>query len=298
MEERMAGVTARLSSLLPSLSGALYDVGAFVVANPKRVVRMSTRNVAEETGTSDAAVVRLSQRLGLRGYRDLQINLAFDLGDGSQTAHAEEEITGDDDLQLVAERVCRAGMASLAQSWQVLDSEAMERAVRFLHEARRVSIYAQGANFGTGADFQYNLSKLGIPTGLFSDPYMQMINATSGRPGHVSVGISQNGENRDIIEALTASGQNGAATIALTCHTASPITRIADITLATPPREFVFRGEPMSSRLSLLYLVDVLFIGVALAKGEAGRRRLGRVQRDLEARRHPASSGKGVRGAP
>ncbi len=55
-----------------SLAGAERRVADFVLQNPDRVVFMNALDIAEETGTSDATVVRATRSLGFAGLADLR----------------------------------------------------------------------------------------------------------------------------------------------------------------------------------------------------------------------------------
>jgi RpiR family carbohydrate utilization transcriptional regulator len=286
MVEGGRGVIPRLQKLFPSLKGALRDIAQVILDSPDTAVRSNVSKLAEKSNTSESAVVRLAQRLKYKGFRDLQINLAYDLGDGGKHID-DEEIGMTDSLIAVAEKSYHANLSAITQSWETLDNAAYERAVQVLHRARVVHIFAQGANYSTGVDLCYNLMKLGLLCNVYNDSYMQAVASAISDKRDVAVGISHTGANRDVIEALSIMRQNGACTIALTARDPSPITRIAEISMYTSSKEIVFQGEPLSSRMSLMYLVDILFLGVASMMGKFALTNLQQVKDALEAKRHP-----------
>jgi RpiR family carbohydrate utilization transcriptional regulator len=285
MVESGRGVIPRLQKIFPSLKGALRDIAQVILESPETAVRSNVSKLAEKSNTSESAVVRLAQRLKYKGFRDLQINLAYDLGDGGK--HIDEEIGITDSLFAVAEKSYHANHSALTQSWETLDRLAFEQAVQILHRARVVHIFAQGANYSTGIDLCYNLMKLGLLCNVYNDSYMQAVASAISDKRDVAVGISHTGANRDVIEALSIMRQNGASTIALTARDPSPITRIAEVSLYTASKEIVFQGEPLTSRMSLMYLVDILFLGVASMMGKFALTNLQQVKDALEAKRHP-----------
>ncbi|HEX7022367.1 MAG TPA: MurR/RpiR family transcriptional regulator [Trueperaceae bacterium] len=280
------GVVARIESMIPDLTGALRQVAEYIVEHPNQVVGLSIMELARRAGASETAVVRLAQRLEYRGFRELQVSLAYDLG--SQNHTQDEEVEVDEGMDSIAAKVYAANSQALSDSFHILDTKALDQAVEAMAHARRISVFGQGLNAATAVDLHYNLSKLGLNCGVYIDPYMQAIAAATATPDDVVIGISHTGSNRDLIESIAIAKQHGARAIALTNHMGSPITRISDISLFTAPKEIVFRGEPLTSRLSALYLVDVLFIGIALRlKGEAVHGTFRRVQEALEGKRGP-----------
>ncbi len=293
--QRRRGVVPRIKSLLPTLKGTLRDVAEYILQNPSSVIGLSTGEIAALTGTSEAAAVRLAQRLGYRGFRELQINMAYDLGD--KTPKVQQEIEAGDDVATLAEKTHSALVEALTDSYRMLDVSALELAVEAMAGARRLILLGQGANTAQVVDLNYNLTKLGLSVIVYVDPYMQTAAASLCEPGDVVLGISHTGANRDLVEAFLIAKGYGAKTICLTMHPGTPLSRVADITLTAAPKEIVFKGEPFTSRISLMYLVDLLFIGVGLRRREA-KRNLQRVQEALAAKRYPFDGAAGDGDSP
>jgi len=274
-----------IERLYPTLRGVSRDIAKMITNSPEEAVRNNVAELARRTQTSEATIVRFAQRLGFKGFRDLQIQLAFELGNTQD--RIEEEIDIKDDLHAVVDKSYYANVNALTESRDALDFDSFKKAVELLNRARAVHIFAQGANYSTACDLSYNLLKLGIVNTVHNDTYMQAVASAISEKYDVVVGISHTGVNRDVIEAVSLARQNGAGTIALTTRSHSPITQIADVTLSTPEKEIVFQGEPLTSRISLMYLVDLLFLGVALVRGRPSVDKLKRVQDALSAKRHP-----------
>ncbi len=62
---------------------------------------------------------------------------------------------------------------------------------------------------------------------------------------------------------MMALNENGTPTIAITQCTESPVSRLADINLYTAANESLFRSGAMSSRMSQLNIVDILYTALA-----------------------------------
>ncbi|WP_019155213.1 MurR/RpiR family transcriptional regulator [Robertmurraya massiliosenegalensis] len=282
---KMNGVITCLENLYPSLTGALKNVADVILENPELIVRENIKKLATISNSSDSAVVRLSQRLGYKGFRDLQISLAYELGDNN--TYVDEEIGISESLDTIVNVVSQANINSLTEAREMLDQGAMERVVHLLQHARAIHIFAQGTNYSTGVDLSYNLMKLGILCNVYNDSYMQAVAGAISDPKDIAIGISHTGANRDVIESLAITRQNGGTTIALTTRKNSPITQIVDISLTTANKEIVFLGEPFSSRMSLMYLVDILFLGLASKMGRSSLNSLLSVKDALKSKRDP-----------
>ena len=65
-----------------------------------------------------------------------------------------------------------------------------------------------------------------------------------------------------MVAIVSPAKKSGAKTVATTNHPASPIGRIADLTLVTSSKESRFRSGAMASRIVQLAVVDFLFVRI------------------------------------
>lgn len=236
-----------------------------MLTQPGEAVRLSTTEIARRTGTSEAAVTRLSQRIGYSGFRELQVNLAYSLRD--ETAVEDEEIEPGDSLQSIMEKTCYAHVQALQETERSVDLAALQQVVELLLSARRVELYAFGGNVPSAMDLARYLTKLGIPAVFRDDPYVQAMAVTNLGPGDVVIAVDHRGANADLWETIQLARARGAAIVVITSRLGSVLTRVADVAVCTANRETLFKGEPLSFRLTVLLLMDVLFIATAMRQG-------------------------------
>lgn len=280
-----ASILEDISAMVETLPETLARVGHSILMTPELAVRGNVKDVAKAAGVSEAAVVRFAQRLAYKGFRDLQIQLAYELGSLATIERQEIELPAN--LYDLVHRVHDSNMEALTESVKAMDLEALKAAIALLQHARVVHIFAQGANEATGMDLQYNLMKLGFASQLYVDAYMQVIAAAAAGQKDVVVAISHTGSNRDLLESLAVAHQHNIPALVITARPGSALTRAAEVCLATAPHEIVFYGEPFSSRMTLLFVVNVLVLGLAQAAGAPAMGKLRQVQAALDSRRRP-----------
>jgi RpiR family transcriptional regulator, carbohydrate utilization regulator len=91
------------------------------------------------------------------------------------------------------------------------------------------------------------------------------------------IGISHTGTTQGIANALTLARENGATTIAITSDASSPVARAASLQLttwnsSTPPVPLY--GDFLEGRISQLFLIDVLYLGLLFEEGAERARHL------------------------
>jgi DNA-binding MurR/RpiR family transcriptional regulator len=88
-------------------------------------------------------------------------------------------------------------------------------------------------------------------------------------PLDVAVGISQSGDTDSVRLALQGASAAGAAAVALTAYAHSAVALAADVVLVTAIAP-ALQGEPATSRVPMLALIDALAVAVLLQRGVDG----------------------------
>ena len=80
----------------------------------------------------------------------------------------------------------------------------------------------------------------------------------------VIVALSLSGHTKDIIDSLTVAKKQNAKIIAITNYLLSPVAQLADCVLITAGKENLLDGGSLTSKISQLYIIDLLSTGYAL----------------------------------
>ena len=80
--------------------------------------------------------------------------------------------------------------------------------------------------------------------------------------------ISYSGNTVEVIECMKAMQENHTPIIAITRCVNSPVSELADYKLYTTANESIFRSGAMSSRISQLNIIDILYTAFANSEYE------------------------------
>lgn len=274
---------ARIRTLQPSLTPSEAAVAALTLARPGELITLGIEALARRAGVSTATVLRFCQTLGFEGFKDFRIALAVESG-RSPAVLAEEILPGDTPAQ-IARKVLRADMQAIAQTIELLDERALNRAVAALDAARRIEVYGIGSSAPIAVDAYYRFLRIGLPVGVVTDAHMQAVSATLLRRGDVAFIVSHTGRTRETLTAAEKARTAGATVIALTSFQRSPVTRAAHVVLVTASAETAFRIEAMASRIAHLSVVDALYVALATRRREGAVRALERTSAVIEEKR-------------
>jgi len=194
------------------------------------------------------------------------------------------DVASNESLEGLAAKVMDRQIATLIQTRNNLDHQALERAIELLANASRIELYGHGASGLVAEDAQHKFFRLGSPVAAYTDPHNHAISAAVIPPNAVIIAISHTGRSRDLLDSLAIAQQRGIPIIGLT-RPGTPLAQLATVRLHVEVDEDTDVYTPMLSRLTHLALLDVLAVGVALRAGAAARERLGQIKTVLNARR-------------
>ncbi|MCP8894681.1 SIS domain-containing protein [Shinella daejeonensis] len=250
----------RIRMALPSLTDKeraianhMLDLGAAINGVP-------IRRIADTMGASDAMIVKLAQKLGFSGYRELKQTLV-NYG-RSSVAGLHREINPADDAKLSVSKVFNTAIQSLQETFSVLDYEQLEAAAKAIANASQRAFYGTGGSGIVAEDASHKFLRIGLVAVPYIDAHLMAMSSGLLKKGDVALGVSYSGETRIVVDALSRARDSGATVIALTNFANSAITRTSDIVLHTTARGSALNNESVAARIAQLCLIDALFVRV------------------------------------
>lgn len=292
------GLLLRLKERKPFASSAERNVIEYVQGNPRAVLSMTIRELADETFTSPSTIVRLCRKLGCDGYKQFQREIVLE----SATLHehgdmALEEISASDSAAEIIRKVVQSDVRSIEATRRVLDAATLERCAEVVMSGRMVGIFGIGASLLVAHDLELKLTRIDKMCSVNDDWHNQRLMAKNMHPDDVAVVISYSGFTEEMIECARCARDRGARVIAITrVGNDAGLSRYADYVLGIASNEPLIRSGAMGSRMSQLIVVDALFAACVARDYErcsALIRRNYTVKEDTEGRRRTARERKG-----
>lgn len=252
-----------------SLPPAEARVAQALLSRGVDVVHSSVTEVAMAADTGVGTVVRACQSLGFQGFQAAKIALAQDLLPLDERAHTDVA-EGDAPGQVLAKLADSSGDA-LRRAIASVSADALEQAVGLLAGARRVLCLGVGTSAPLAQDAAYRLATIGIDADAPTDVHVQHVRARLLTGDDVALAVSHTGATQETLGAVHGASEAGAAIIAITSFTTTPLTDLADVALVAGGREASYRVEAMASRLAHLLVIDTLFTSLILANPRRAR---------------------------
>ncbi len=264
------GCIDRINSEYNSLSEAARKVADVILADAGKVIHLTIGQMAEQTGASEASIVRFCQNLRYSGYNDLKIHLAAEMSNDA-TIILEDLQPGDTEADIL-KKVFQAESQALHDTVSSLDPRTFEYAVNRILFANHIEFFSYGNSRPLALDMHYRLMRIGMDSRVGVDIADSALHASMLGPKDVAIGISHSGSTKHTISMLENARKSGATTICVTGMDKTPITHVSDICLISRTNETMFRDVAMTSRIAQLAILDALYVAVAFKRLEFSRK--------------------------
>lgn len=245
-----------------TFSATEQRIADFIIKNAAHLSNYTISAIADECQTSKSMVVQLCKVAGFKGYKELCSQLLVEQALGRKQEEPEQSY---DDIHpgftpaQIAQVIIHQEILCLQDTMDLIDPEALAKAVELIKNADRILLCGVGESGLAAKDLDHKFTRIGLNSRFSADVHCQLLETTSLTQNSVCVVISFSGRTRDMIEACELAHEMGAKIISITRLGHNPVSELADVRLAVASTEGAHRVTAMSSRMSTMSLVDVLF---------------------------------------
>ena len=260
----MSSPLLRLREQSKSFSNTEKEIAETILSSPQLVVDLSVHELARYTFSSASTIVRMCNHTGYSGYKEFRKAVTFELAQREQSKRVEQkEIHHADSLEEIVDKITYLNIISLEETKELMDAQVLRTCVEMIHQANVVYLFGMGASLCAAKDAYLKFLRLNKLCIINDDWHSQLLQARNATSGDVAIVISYSGMTVEIIECMKALKENGTPIIAITRCVQSPVFDMADQKLYTAANESLFRSGAMSSRLSQLNVIDILYTALA-----------------------------------
>ena len=253
------------------------EIVEHILSNPQLVVDMSIHELARYTFSSASTIVRLCHHTGYSGYKEFRKAVTYELAMREQTKQVEQkEITYSDSLQDIVDKITYKNIVSLEETRALVDLDTLRACIDLIHNARVIYLFGLGASLCACKDAYLKFLRLNKICIINEDWHSQILQARNATPQDLGIVISYSGATVEVIECMKSLKENKTPIIAITRCVDSPVAELADQKLYTTANESIFRSGAMSSRISQLNVIDILYTALANDQYEASLEQLSR----------------------
>lgn len=239
----------------------------YILAHASEMGELTIRELSTRACTSPAAVFRLCQKLGMKGYNDFKLKFISETSRTLREGHiTHRPITRQDKPEDIVRKMAGLEIESIEETKNELDIAQLTRVADAVEAATCIDLYAYDQNHFLAQAAAYNFLQVGCPI-VTVHPALnsQIASAMLADKTHLAMLLSRTGINRRILRVAEILKQRGTPMVLFSPVANSPLAHLADeYFYVANTVEYLDCGGAMYS-VGVRYLFDVLF-GILLAR--------------------------------
>lgn len=235
----------------------------FILDNPDRFLRMSTKEICQECYVSTPTLYRLCQKLNLSGLAELKMLMSASLDDylrNNDHFDFNYPIKPNNTHYEIMTRIKEDYARTIDATFDMVDLDVLRLSVGLLLRAKTIDIYTSASNIFMAQNFMFAMAEIGVSVNVPHEEYHQCITASASDESHVAIVITVAGRGM-VFDKVVKILHKKNVPIILICSTAKVhLTQYATQVLHLS--SFEDHDDKMcsySTRLSILYLLDLLY---------------------------------------
>ena len=231
----------------------IFEVG-------EKMLEKSAQEVASEIGSSSAALVRFSRKLGYDGFSQLKQKLS-----ASYAVHEDDEDyykeVNDSETPSSIKNKLKVRVNHMVETTNAaLSDDEIMAAVALIDEAESIFVFGIGASSMVAQDIFQKFSRIGKQVFFIQDAHLFVSSLSISDRKTIFIGISMKGETKEVIELARVVKGMKIPIIAITSREESTLGQMSDYILhSVSGEDYQMRTAATMSLMAQLYVVDILF---------------------------------------
>lgn len=256
----MENIFIQLHLFYPHATESEKRIIEYVLENSSKVIKMTIRDLANSTFSSASTVSRLCKKVGYDGFLDFKNAIVY--GDALRNfddTSIQEDLSKDDSIKEIIQKTSMRNILALENSAKLLNEEDIDKSIKLIEEAQAINLFGMGASLLVAKDAGLKFIRINKFCSVYEDWHTQRILATNMKKNDLAIIFSYSGQTLEMIDIAKEVVKNGSEIILITGFPNSKLSMYADIILPVSSVEHLYRSGAMSSRISQMNVVDILY---------------------------------------
>lgn len=244
-------------------SNSEKELADYILENKNKILNMSVQQIAKETYTSTSSIVRLCQKMGLKGFADFKIEFAVQLqkqNTATNSIDANFPFNKNDSFHEITKKLYQLSSDSLNETYQKMQYKDYEKAALLIKNAKKVAAFGTGDSYTRALEFQSKMMKINCVVHTSHLMNEDSALASTLTKDDCALVISYSGETRYTLETVKILVKNKVPIITITGRVGSPIAKRSNVILELPNHESQsYRFAPFSSHVGIEFILNNLY---------------------------------------
>ena len=246
------------------LSESEQEIVNLILKDPYAFTEMSVHDIAGKCYVSRATVYRLCDKLEVSGLSDLKVQIRSDLEDYKAEEGAFDfnyPVQEHDRSEWKIANILKEDYEkTLVSTLNLLHYDELKKAACRIEKCRLINIYTDAGNIFFAENFAFQMMEINRQVHVPEVSYMQRLAAATSDKNTFSIVISFGGRAFQIETLCKILKDRNSPVLLISSSEAKTLFPYADFRLLLSPHEDHYQKiSSFSTRISLLYLLDMLY---------------------------------------
>lgn len=235
----------------------------FILQNPSKFLNMSSDTICKECFVSTTTLYRLCQKLNISGLSELKVKIS-----GSISNYLNENKEFDFDFPVkqnqthyeILTKIREDYDQTILSTFNLFNLDQLKLAIDAMKKAKQIDVYTSAGNIFFAENFKFQMQEIGITINVPVEEYNQRLVASCSDETHMAILISFGGRGILVNKLAKTLKSNDTPILLISSTEDNPMMELADYQLYLCSNENHYnKMSSFSTRLSLLYILDILF---------------------------------------
>lgn len=251
-------IQMRVESIYEELTRSERKIAQLVLNKPEAVIGMTASQLAKESGTSPASVIRFCKSIGIPSFPELKIGLSAEMEQKNPMQYAD--ILPTEELSDIKSKLLGNAYQSMKETIQLIDDDTLLEAVDLINKSPHIYVYGIGSSYLVAENIAQKWSRIGKVCICMPDVHLLMSTLTSAQPDSLFIAISNSGETMEVLSLASIAKEYGLKTIGISQFGPNALSKLVDLSIQTvKSKEGELRSAATSSLMSQFMTIDLLF---------------------------------------
>lgn len=235
-------------------------IADYIFEVEEQILGKSAQEVAKDLGTSTAALVRFSRKLGYAGFSQLKQKLSASYAFHADDKKYYEEVSDAETPRSLKNKLKVRINHMVETTNDALADEAVEKAVAMIKNKDLLFVFGIGASAIVAQDIFQKFSRIGKKVVFLQDTHLFVSALAVHQNDALFMAVSMKGETKEVIDIAKLAQEMTIPLIVISGREDSTLAKLADCLLhSVSGEDYKMRTAATMSLMAQLYVVDVLF---------------------------------------
>lgn len=244
-----------------NFTGNEIVIAEYILDNMAKIQKMTADELAKETYTSKASVVRFCKKMNVEGYRNFQRKLEAELNEIYRISCLinKEPINKESTIKDIIHTIPSIYETALVNTKLLFEEETIAKVIFKVTHAQSIELYGAGVcqTIARLAAFKFN--SVGVDSVSFDGINEHYVTLNKDKPNKVALLLTLSGANPYIITCAKYLKRNGYYIVGIGGNNHEELSRYCNDYIEIYTKEMILSLEIITSHTAMNYIIDILF---------------------------------------